>query len=208
MDRPRAQGSEIYLGNSPGPAGLRLTRRPPKALRAEEFLGDHGRFAFSASFGAWQAVRPSAAEGGRPVHVITVLRYGQKDGPPNTPFFPVLVGLSGELTPRGEEFVEMLATRLADRRKNSSQSSDKAIARAKREVQSRISKCVALALAASVEDTLETGPVATIRRAQKHTHTMLNKRRRACTCDAAAHEGAFCVCSSDPPAPTRCSPGR
>ena len=148
-------------------------------------------------------MRPSAAEGGRPVHVITVLRYGQKDGPPNTPFYPVLVGLSGELTPRGEEFVEMLATRLADRRKNSSQSSDKAIARAKREVRSRISECVALALAANVEDTLETGPVATIRRAQKHTHTMFHKRRRACTCDAAAHEGAFCVCSgrTRPPRP-------
>ena len=66
-------------------------------------------------------------------------------------------------------------------------------------MRSRISECVALALAASVEDTLETGPVATIRRAQKHTHTMLHKRRRACTCDAEAHDGAFCVCSSDPP---------
>ena len=139
---------------------------------------------------------------------VKVLRYGQRDGPPNTPFFPVLVGLSGELTPRGEEFVEMLAPRLADRRKNSSQSSVKAIARAKWEVRSRISECVALALAASVEDTLELGPAATIRRAQKHTHTMFHKRRRACTCDAAAHERAFCVCSSDPPAPTRSSPGR
>ena len=95
----------------------------------------------------------------------------------------------------------MLATRLADRRKHNSQSSDKAITRAKREVRSRISECVALALAASVEDILETGPVATIRRAQKHTHTMFHKRRRACTCDAAAHERSACAVRTRPPRP-------